>query len=314
MMPRELEMKIEEERADSEFRVIDPRNPSNLPSITHRFISLGAGVQSTTLALMAGHGEFDSKPDGAIFSDTGQEPQRVYEHLDWLEGRLKELDIPVHRIAGVHKGKALNITEQMLRYARGESFVFQIPFFSTPRGKTLKRGQLPRQCTQHLKITPIRRKVRELVGITGKKSPDIPVIEQWIGISLDESIRCNDTGESWRVNRWPLIEKGMGRKDCVTWLKAQGYKEPPKSSCIACPFKSDAQWRDLRDNHPEEWEMAVKLDEAVRHGGRKREGKENETICYLHPSMRPLREIELSPEEEGQADMFNSHCDGHCGV
>jgi hypothetical protein len=37
-------------------------------------ISLGAGVQSTTMALMAAHGEITPMPDCAIFADTGAEP------------------------------------------------------------------------------------------------------------------------------------------------------------------------------------------------------------------------------------------------
>lgn len=40
-----------------------------------RVLSLGAGVQSTTLALMAAHGEFEQMPDCAIFADTGWEPR-----------------------------------------------------------------------------------------------------------------------------------------------------------------------------------------------------------------------------------------------
>lgn len=36
-----------------------------------RALSLGAGVQSTTMALMAAHGEIGPMPDCAIFADTG---------------------------------------------------------------------------------------------------------------------------------------------------------------------------------------------------------------------------------------------------
>lgn len=281
--------------------------PSNLPTITHRFISLGAGVQSSTMALMAGHGEFGTKPDGAIFADTGQEPQKVYDHLNWLENRLKELGIPVHRIAGTHKQKTLNITEEVLRYGNGEKYVCQVPFFSIPKGGSAKnKGQLRRQCTQHLKITPIRRKVRELTGLTGQKSPDEPVVEQWIGISMDETFRVSDSGESWRIHRWPLIEKRMNRRDCVSWLGAQGYPTPPKSSCIICPYKGDSQWKDLRDNDPDGWKLATELDDHIREG--------KKTQSFLHPSCRPLREVELSPKERGQDDLFNDHCDGYCGV
>ncbi len=50
---------------------------------TLRVLSLGAGVQSTTMALLALENALP-KPDYAIFADTGWEPKRVYEHLDRL--------------------------------------------------------------------------------------------------------------------------------------------------------------------------------------------------------------------------------------
>ena len=52
---------------------------------TLRILSLGAGVQSTVLALMAAKGEIGPMPDCAIFADTMYEPIGVYEHLNWLE-------------------------------------------------------------------------------------------------------------------------------------------------------------------------------------------------------------------------------------
>jgi hypothetical protein len=49
-----------------------------------RVLSLGADVQSTTLALMAGRGIISPMPDCGIFADTGWEPTAVYDHLAWL--------------------------------------------------------------------------------------------------------------------------------------------------------------------------------------------------------------------------------------
>ena len=57
-------------------------------------ISLGAGVQSSTMALMAAQGEIKPMPDAAIFVDTQWEPAYVYKWLDWLE---TQLPFPVHR-------------------------------------------------------------------------------------------------------------------------------------------------------------------------------------------------------------------------
>ena len=64
-------------------------------------LSLGAGVQSTVLALLAAQGhEQVPLPDAAIFADTGWEPQGVYDHLDWLE---TQLPYPVHRVSKGHR-------------------------------------------------------------------------------------------------------------------------------------------------------------------------------------------------------------------
>lgn len=65
---------------------------------TLRLLSLGAGRQSTTLALLSAQGELP-KLDGAIFADTGWEPQAVYDHLDRLEREVLEpAGIPLYRV------------------------------------------------------------------------------------------------------------------------------------------------------------------------------------------------------------------------
>ena len=51
-------------------------------------ISLGGGVQSSVMALMANEGPFDRIPDCAIFADTRWDPLSTYEHLTWLRDRL----------------------------------------------------------------------------------------------------------------------------------------------------------------------------------------------------------------------------------
>ena len=56
------------------------------PALT--VISLGGGVQSSVMALMASDGAFDTEPDCAIFADTHWEPPSIYTHLDWLSSNL----------------------------------------------------------------------------------------------------------------------------------------------------------------------------------------------------------------------------------
>ena len=58
------------------------------PTHSLTVISLGGGVQSSVMALMASQGAFDAIPDCAIFPDTHWEPPSLYTHLDWLAERL----------------------------------------------------------------------------------------------------------------------------------------------------------------------------------------------------------------------------------
>ncbi|MDD3836681.1 MAG: hypothetical protein PHG43_02460, partial [Phenylobacterium sp.] len=82
-------------------------------AIRLRVLSLGAGVQSTTLALMAAHGEVGPMPDCAIFADTGWEPRAVREHLAWLMSP-NVLPFPVHVVS------AGDIHADLLRAGSGE--------------------------------------------------------------------------------------------------------------------------------------------------------------------------------------------------
>jgi 3'-phosphoadenosine 5'-phosphosulfate sulfotransferase (PAPS reductase)/FAD synthetase len=274
--------------------------PPDIPTIRLRVLSLGAGVQSTTLALMAAHGEIGPMPDAAIFADTCWEPQNVYDHLAWLTSP-NVLPFPVHIVS------AGNIRDGLIRGARGERWA-SIPAFTL--SKSGKVGMIRRQCTKELKIVPIRRKVRELAGIFGKRSPKSPVVEQWIGISRDEVIRMKPSFEDWQVNRFPLIETGMTRRDCLRWLERHGYPLPPKSSCIGCPYHSDAHWRQMREEDPEAWADAVAIDRKIRSGFRHLRGE-----VFLHRSCMPLDEADIdTPEDKGQFDLFGAECEGMCGV
>ena len=289
--------------------------PAPAETIDLRVLSLGAGVQSTALALMAAHGEIGPMPDCAIFADTGWEPRAVHEHLAWLRSP-DVLPFPVHIVTGG------NIRDGLVRGARGERWA-SIPAFTGPGGAgnhvprafgtgsaSGKTGMIRRQCTGEYKIVPIRRKVRELAGLTRKRSPRCPIVEQWIGISFDEAIRMNPSLEAWQVNRFPLIELGMTRRDCLRWLEKHGYPMPPKSACIGCPYHGDAHWRQMRAEDPDAWVDAVAIDRLIRTGFRNLSGE-----VYLHRSCVPLDEADLDTlEDRGQLNMFGNDCSGMCGV
>lgn len=270
---------------------------SDIPRL--RILSLGAGVQSTTLALMAARGEIEM-PDCAIFADTGWEPRAVYEHLDRLE---QALPFPVYRVQ--YKDLRAGLAGEK---KAGSRFVrVDIPAFLFDGRKAL--GLANRTCTKDYKIRPIEKKARALLGYAGRRVPRGIYAEQWIGISLDEAQRIKPARNDWQVNRWPLIERRMSRGDCLAWLGRAGWTAP-KSSCIGCPYHSDAAWRALP---ADEFADAVEVDRRLR--DRPSEEYRTRGTLYLHRSGKPLSDVDFSTaEDRGQGNMFNNECEGICGV
>ncbi len=253
---------------------------------------------------MAAHGAVGPMPDCAIFADTGWEPRAVYEHLDWLMSP-NVLPFPVFIVGSG------NMRDNLLAAGRGERWA-SIPAFarSVDRRGNVSIGMIRRQCTGDYKIEPIRRKVRELVELTRKRSPTFAVVEQWIRISFDEVMRMKPSREAWQRNRWPLIEERMTRRDCLVWLRDRGYPDPPKSACIGCPFHDNSRWRAMRDHDEEAWRDAIDVDRAIRTGIRGIRGE-----VYLHRSGVPLEEADLSTlADHGQLDLWPNECEGMCGV
>ncbi len=267
-----------------------------------RVLSLGAGVQSTTLALLAKHGEIGPMPDAAIFADTQAEPAGVYAHLRWLTPLLP---FPVHVVT------AGDLRAQILSASAGRTRNDGRPplFIRNPNGG---RGILRRQCTDRFKIIPIEREVRRLLGLRrGQHWPKEPVVEQWVGISMDEILRIKPSRRPAIVRRHPLVEIGMTRAGCKLWMTEHGYPEPPRSACTFCPFHNDVDWRRMKREDPESFADACAIDQAVR--SKNYIGQVGE--AYLHYSLVPLAEVDFStPEERGQINMFNNECEGICGV
>jgi hypothetical protein len=264
----------------------------------YRVLSLGAGVQSSTVALMIARGLIEPI-DCAIFSDTGAEPRGVYDWLDWLE---PQLPFPVHRVQW-KEGLTKNIEQSVAggRFAGA-------PFFAmTHKGP----GPLHRQCTREFKIQPIERKLRELMGIKPRsRGPRDVAVTQLFGISVDEIYRVRVSRTRWIKNEYPLVERRMTRHDCLNWMQLSGYPQPPRSACVYCPYHSDHEWRQLRDTDPEGWAEAVRVDEVIRTGVRG-----TRDPLYVHRSLKPLAEVDLSTaEEHGQISMFINECEGMCGV
>jgi len=263
-----------------------------------RILSLGAGVQSSTLALMIEHREIPMV-DCAIFADTQSEPKLVYSHLDWLE---KQLSYPIYRVT------TGNLKEDVINSVKNNSRVSTPPFF-TRNKETGKKGILLRQCTTDYKIKPINKKVRELLGYKkGERVKKETKVEMLMGISKDEIIRTRINRLSYIQNIYPLIDKDMRRHNCLQWMKQKSYPKPPRSACTFCPYHNNEEWKNIKKDK-EEWNEVVALDRLIR-----KRTKNIKDELFLHKSGVPLDEADLDPNKD-QQDLFNDICDeGMCGV
>jgi len=281
------------------------------PETDFTFLSLGAGVQSSTIALMAKHGEITPMPDAAIFADTQAEPASVYKWLDWLE---PQLPFPVIRVTRGDMTQDSFLIKQR-KDGTGSWSKSLIPAFIQNKDGT--RGIMGRQCTYSYKVEQLERAAR-LHGKVKRGQKNVTVT-QWIGISWDEIQRIKPSRVAWSQHRWPLVELRMGRRDCLKWMESHGYPKPPRSACVYCPFHSDNEWRRLRDQEPEEFQRAIRFEKDLQAVKAKTERMRG--VPFLHPSCVPLDQVDLSTDiERGQLSLwldeqsFGNECEGMCGV
>lgn len=262
-------------------------------------ISLGAGVQSSTMALMAAAGEITPMPKCAIFADTQAEPKSVYVWLDWLE---KQLPFPVHRVT---RGSLEDESTTIYKGVSGKKWTrVSPPAFMFDGEKCC--GPLMRQCTRDSKLRPIQKATTKEMGRGGRAIV-------WIGISKDEILRMKESRRKSVDHRWPLIELGLSRRDCLKWMQSHAHPRPPRSACVFCPYHTDSEWRRLREQEPDEFRRAVDYEAKLQ--AAYSEVKSFTGKPFLHNSGKPLSEVDFSTEEErGQLNMFNNECEGMCGV
>ena len=270
-----------------------------------RVLSLGAGVQSTTLLLMMIHGEIP-KADAVIFADTGWEPKIVYTHLSKLQALMAENNMPFYLVtAGNIRQDALNPNKKFA----------SMPLYTLkPDGN---KSMVRRQCTREYKIDPVNKMQRQLAGLKKGERCKEHRITTVIGISYDESLRMRDPQFSWIRNDYPLVDMKITRQDCIKWCADHGYDRPPRSACIGCPFKNNEQWRLLKDEMPDEWNDAVDFDFKIRE--LLTSDDRFYAVPFLHKDLKPLDEVDLrSDQEKGVFSLFDDgfaqECEGMCGI
>ena len=246
--------------------------------------SNGGGTQSTALLALIVQGKLP-RPDYAVIADTGREKTATWEYLEAVHRpALEAIGVPLvvipHTYASVD-----------LHSGNGDSLM---PMYTNRAGGVSK---LPAYCSNEWKQRPVRRWLREQ-GVTQ--------CVQWLGISIDESDRMKVSDKKWIQNAYPLIDQGISRDGCYALVRQMGWPDPPKSSCYMCPHMGDAQWRDMRRTHPQDYAAAVQVEQEIRR---------SDPHAFLHRSAVPLELIDWDAQRGlFEQDELTCNTAGGCWV
>ena len=243
--------------------------------------SSGGGVQSAAIAALIVQGKI--RPDLAVIADTGREQSTTWNYMnEVISPALATVGMVLNRVTSKQFA-----TVDLYGGRDGESLL--IPIFTNQSGEI---GKLPTFCSAEWKRRVVRRWATEQ-GVTAAS--------MWIGFSTDEMDRIPKKQEhKWRC-RYPLLEAAMNRQECELLVKRMGWPRPPRSSCWMCPNHTQEEWRDIRDNKPEDWAEAVEFDSAIR---------ARDPHAWLHSDCIPLGEADL---EDRNGVLFGHACSsGYC--
>jgi hypothetical protein len=265
------------------------------------------GTQSTAILHLVEIGRLPM-PDVWVFADTGDEPKSVYRQLEWAAQRIKAMG---QELAIVKHESGKSLSEVYIEGILSGESPPQPPLFIPDPERLGARMPMRRQCTERFKIRVIKRYLRERFEIRSGAGAQVV---QWMGISMDEAHRMKPPHAGWYDVAYPLIDMvPMRRTDCYRLLEDAGIAAP-RSACVYCPYHSNAEWRRLKTEEPDDFKSAVRFERAV-HRAHELRGRVSGQRArpYLHRSGVPIDEIDF----DAQGELFGgwgNECAGVCGV
>jgi len=251
--------------------------------------SYGGGTQSVAIAVLLKRGLLPV-PECVVIADTGREMSATWQYTE-------EVVAPLLARLGVTVERASHDLATVDLYGLNGDLL--IPAYTTREGGRAP-GQLRTLCSTEWKKRVVARYLR------GKGYGPSRPVDTWIGISVDEVHRAKDSGVEWYHHRYPLLfDHPLRRAECISLVESEGLPTPPRSSCWMCPFKSNAEWRHLRDTAPEDWSRALAFDAEIR-------GRDGH--AFIHRSGTPLAAADLGDAaHQAQGDLWEC-ASGYCFV
>lgn len=227
-----------------------------------KFISFSGGVESTTMCILYGRGAT------AIWCDTGAEHDLMYERIDYVEKRLKE----------IHEGNFELIRVKNDKYQSLEKYIVKSNYMPS---------SMARFCTRMFKIEPID----SFLENQGE-------CELMIGFNLNEEGRTGNLELKSNVKyTYPLIDDGLTRDDCEAILQdANLHPEFPaymsRGGCRMCFFKSEKEYKAMYYLNRHEFNKMIEFEDEYQDNRAK--------FFAIMPSGKSLRQL----AKECEAEMF----------
>lgn len=209
-------------------------------------VSYGAGTNSTALLVeTVRRGE---PVDAILFADTGGERPGTYAYAEMFSAWLVARGYPA--IIKIKKGGIPETLEQnCLRNATLPSLAF---------------GR--KACSHKYKIEPQDKWANNWPPARAAWAEGQKVIKL-IGYDIDEPHRAAIPESEKFAYRYPLLEWGWGRDECVRAIAAAGLPQPGKSSCFFCPSMTKGEILQLRKEHPDLLIRALNIESNAKEAG-----------------------------------------------
>lgn len=254
---------------------------------TIQVMNYGGGWQTTGMLVLITQGKLPP-PDRTIIADTGREKKSTWRYLEsTARPKMRE------------HGIEIEIAPRNLAYVDiyGHNGDLLLPVYTLT-------GKMSAFCSTEWKARVVERYLH--LCELGHSPDAIAAMSQqqikaemkkrtsgeyrnWIGFTYDERDRIKSPVGKW----FPLVEMMLTKEDNRTIIRSAGWADPTSSACWMCANLDNAEWRNIRENDPDDFEKACALDEEIRENDLFNGG----SGVWLHHSRVPLREADLNIED-----------------
>jgi hypothetical protein len=221
-------------------------------------INFGGGLNSTAMIIECRSRGY--RPDWILFADTGSERPETYAHVESMTKWCADWS-PIVTVRWIRAdGSHVPLHKQCLERAEFPSVAY---------------GHAG--CTSKWKVQPMERWRKDNCFDHGAFA---------VGYDADEDSRITKAclrGDQPGITAWyPLVAWGIGRFACHRICVAAGFPSVAKSSCFMCPNMKEHEWSELRDTHPDLFELALEIERSARARGESpKAGIDRLTAGYL---------------------------------